>query len=298
MSNKSNKTYILDDEQGLDVQFYTGLDEWMLLRSGSTFGFIVENLDSFTEYASAISDSTQLLDEKYKDASLASLYFLEFQQFEAFFALFIAAFQDLPHWLYLTEYKTGELNEAVNAFVAKDTAKLTNGQFDNLEDAVAFSIYGNFGPDGEELAAKWRSCIDNICWYINRAAKKWCEDKGAYNAYKHGLRVSAGPARVVVSMSPQFSRPVQLLGGDTTITYLETERQQDGTLKVWQITRMFNPLESIRYLNILSKLVSNMKSTRLAELTNKEPTTFFSFVDDDLELTRQLSEPGRWSRTV
>ena len=195
------KTYFLRDEKDLNLRFYQSYDEAFLYRKAETLMLLVDDVE---KYKSALlgEDSKNFDEKKFVETLNAEIHFTEFHQFEAFFAVLIAVFQDLPHWLYLTTYKSREIKEKINDFLERDLKRVSNGLVDNSDDFIKAAVYAGFTSDNEGIAQKWQENIDNIFWFITRLARKYINGT-EYNAYKHGLRVLTGPTFIKFSPTGQ-----------------------------------------------------------------------------------------------
>src|SRR5215212_9716310 len=151
----AEKTYFLRDAKDLNLQFYNSYDEAFLYRKAETLMLLVDDVE---EYKSALlgADSKDFDQKKFVETLNAEIHFTEFHQFEAFFAVLIAIFQDLPHWLYLTTYTSREIKEKVNAFLDRDLKIVSNGLVDNSNDFINSAVYAGFISDNEGIVQKWQ----------------------------------------------------------------------------------------------------------------------------------------------
>ena len=102
------------DPRGLDYLFYEALDVDFLPSKAYLLYEIIKHFDEAKSFYAKFQVN---LDSRDVERLSAEIYFTQFQQFEALFALLLAGFQELPHWLYLTQYRTSELKESVKAFM-------------------------------------------------------------------------------------------------------------------------------------------------------------------------------------
>ena len=216
----TNKTYFLRDAKDLNLQFYRSYDEAFLFRKAET---LMRLADDVEKYKSALleEDSGNFDEKKFIETLNAEIHFTEFHQFEAFFAVLIAGFQNLPHWLYLTTYTSREIKQKVNAFLDKDLKTVSDGLVDNSNDFVNSAVYAGFMSDSEGVAQNWQQNIDNIFWFITRIARKYI-DATEYNAYKHGLRVITGPTFFKLYPTGQPDRGLQY-SSENSIRFLELD---------------------------------------------------------------------------
>ena len=186
------KKFYLNNPVELNKKFYKHYDEAFIMRKAEVIVSIVDKIDDFKDFLIEDNRKDFFEKEKYIETLNAELHFSEFQQFEAFFAILIAIYQNLPHWLYLTTYRTSEIKEKVEAFLKNEITIVSNGVANSPCDLVNEAIYGNFQSDDPEIKMNWEINIENIIWFIKRIAKKYMEGT-EYNAYKHGLRTFIGP---------------------------------------------------------------------------------------------------------
>ena len=94
MLGKPKLPYSVNDPQRLDLEFYSDYDERFLYQKVTLLGIALDNADLLDE----ISDH-ELPGERdrTRHALAAELLFTELHQFESFFAILNARFQDLPH---------------------------------------------------------------------------------------------------------------------------------------------------------------------------------------------------------
>ncbi len=112
---------IIRNPKQLNLRFYEGFDHKFLYRKAQTIMYLVNEQERFKEQVKQAEEAneditsnylhSQDIDDKFFEGLRAEVYFTEMHQFESFFALLIAVFQKLPHWLYLTTYKTGEIKK-------------------------------------------------------------------------------------------------------------------------------------------------------------------------------------------
>lgn len=237
----ARKTYYLKDPKDLNIRFYQSYDEGYLLRKAEIIASTVDNFDEFTNFLEVSKNTPTFEKQKYLEMLNAELHFSEFQQFEAFFAIFIAIFQELPHWLYLTTYTTREIKQKVKAFLEKDIKTVTNGFIENINELINEAIYANFLSDKEEIAHHWQANIDNIVWFIGRIAHKYLEGT-EYNAYKHGLRTFTGPTYFQMFPTGEPERGIRF-ESDDSIRFLELDEIEKS---VFSSQRNIQTLQSYR----------------------------------------------------
>jgi hypothetical protein len=173
---KNTPTYIIRDPDRLNLRFYDGFDHKFLYRKAQTLMYLFDQRDQFRELVKQVDEqsenvegeylTSQDIDEKYFEGLKAEVYFTEMHQFESFFALLLALFQELPHWLYLTTYKTGEIKEAVRHFLEGNIAAITDSKVDTEQDFIHHAIYAGFALSEENK----ETTLENIGWCIKRLA--------------------------------------------------------------------------------------------------------------------------------
>lgn len=264
--------------------FYRGYDPYFVRTKAQALVIATEKWGEFS--ALSKGHPIQGLDsERERQTLRAHVRFSEFHQFEACFALALAEFQELPHWLFLTTYQTADLLEAAEAFVRGDVSKVTKGQASDGGSFVRRGIYSAVQPGGPEHHERWEASVRHVEWMLKRAAERYCKAAsrgGEYNAYKHGARVLVGPSAVYVSTTPTPPTPQDLLrASQDAITMLELEKKADS-VEVFQLVRHFNPAESYCYIDFMSRLSDDMKKLRLARIEGTSfGLHFFSGADRD-----------------
>ena len=93
---QKNRTYQISDEYDLNLRFYEGYDEAFLMDKASTLWMIVNRQDEFKQWTAQQSSTGEGVTAKYFEALRAEIYFTEFHQFEALFALLLSIYQSPP----------------------------------------------------------------------------------------------------------------------------------------------------------------------------------------------------------
>jgi hypothetical protein len=298
MSKK--KYFLYRDADALNHTFYELYDETFLLNKSKTLLSVADNTKGFKQWASENASEAELLidypNTKYAEQLRAEIHFTEFHQFEAFFVLLIANFQDLPHWLFLTTYSNADFKNSVKQFLNNDIFGLTKGLCNNRKEFINSAIYTGFIAQDKE--ATWDINIDNIFWLINRLAKKYIEAP-EYNAYKHGLRVIAGTTAIKIYQTDNPANTLVNWQPKDALRLLELQKINSSHETVRVVTKQFNPTESINHLYIMNLFLNTMKHTRLAYFKNKKDVeTLHTFFDLDREKIEALSTSKKWSITV
>jgi hypothetical protein len=215
-----------------------------------------------------------------------------------FFALLIAPFQPLSHWLYLTTYETKEIKQAVELIVAGKIDELTGDAIITVEDFIKVAVYNGVMAADPEPASRWDENIDNAAWLVKRIAEFFFKYDRAYNSYKHGLRVMTGTHQVSMGLQNPNSAttgPMHVIKKlEDSVTYLQKEpirhRQVDGrrVIPISEVNKAFNPFEASFYLATMSKMLETIKATRLMALKGGGPVesinTFFGLDRDAVQL--------------
>src|SRR5260370_988382 len=173
---KKGQTIIIRSPDMINQRFYEGFDHKFLYRKAQTLMFLVKEQERFTQMVmqagEAHEDGTELpllredIDDKYFERLRAEVYFCEMHQFEGFFALLLAVFQGIPHWLYLTLYETKEIKQAVEHYLAGNITAVTNGALSTVEDFITRTVYAGFSPEARLGNSQWDESIECIDWML------------------------------------------------------------------------------------------------------------------------------------
>lgn len=297
MKRTDKKKFIIRNPQAIDWHFYQSFDVDFLYNKAQTLMVVDHEKDAFKEFVEKIGGDVSELDKKYYEAMRAEIYFTELHQFEVLFALMIAIYQDLPHWLFLTKYKTQELKEKIQAFLDGDLTKLSMNKADNNLTFLNQAIYSGFMTQDEEKKSKWNDSLSNINWILRRIAEKYM--KGAeYNAYKHGLRVMTGHFKLVMHQDNEPEKATCLADAENSITFLELQDKGEGGLTVYQTTKTFNPIESINNLVVMKLILTTIKNTRFARIQKKSGVELHTFFELDKDKFMNVWESTSYSFTM
>lgn len=242
-----------------------------------------------------------------KNASLhsrQSFISQELHQFESFFALLIAPYQPLPHWVYLTVYETRDIEAKVEALVGDDFATLTAGLIPDARSFVQSAIYSSFAPidpRSEESQAQWNLTLDNAYWLIQLMAGRYLRGKDTYNGYKHGLRVISGPAPSTLTVRSEMEGAS--VGGNTiairnSLIELQKERMDTRRWRFHYAVREFNPEANFFFLTVMHQMLLSMRDTRLAVLqgnTQVERLSQFRNVDRNRAQALSITDRTGWT---
>lgn len=291
----TEKEYFLRDAKALDLQFYNSYDEAFLFRKAETLMRLIDDVEKY-KLAILEDDCEYFEEKKFLETLNAEIHFSEFHQFEAFFAVLISMFQNLPHWLYLTTYTSREIKQKVNAFLEKDFKAVSNGLVDNPNDFINTTVYSGFMSDNEKIAQNWQQNIDNIYWFITRIARKYIEGT-EYNAYKHGVRILLGPTFFKFCPTGQPEKGVQF-ESDNSIRYLELDEVEKNKFQVKETFKHFNPVESINHLSFMCSVLETIKSVRIARIKGETKANLKTLSNLDKENLNKMSIGTSWSMTL
>src|SRR5450755_4086496 len=267
---------ILGTAQEMNLRFYERYDENFLFNKVATFLYIIdEGEPAFKQIEKRLMENGGgSFSERYLESIRAEIFFTTLHQCETFFALLIAPFQPLPHWLYLTLYETKEIKQAVELILANKITTITGGGITTIQDFIKFAIYGNVTAADLEMAKRWDENIDNAAWLIKHIGEFFFKYDRAYNAYKHGLRVMTGPHQLRIALQKPdgiTTGPMHVIqASEDSVTYLQKEpvREVGGKkeIPIGEITKSFNPFEASFYMAKMSQMLETIKATRLAQL--------------------------------
>lgn len=258
----------LNTGHSLDVQFYEEYDPDFLWNKAQTLRLVTDNLGEFREFLRKVNDTDEGIDQKYIEAINAEIHFTEFHQFECFFALLIAPFQEKSHWIFLNDYRPSEIREKARQFLAHDIQKLTNGTIGDINNFILWAIYCGYGyPQDSENYERWIESLDGIEWMINRLATKYV-DGVEYNAYKHGLRLHTGPSHFAVYPENQREKGFSW-ASDDSVRFLEIKKE-GCSQRVQYSVKHFDPEEAITHLQFMNLVLGILKKCRLARLKREE----------------------------
>src|SRR6266700_933010 len=290
-----------------NLRFYTGYDEHFLFNKVASFLSILDEGEPAVRQIEErlIAHGGAKLSGRYLESIRAENFFTALHQCETFFALLVAPFQPLPHWLYLTTYETKEIKQAVELIMVGKINELTCGIIATMQDFIKVAVYSEVTPADPQLASRWDENIDNVAWLVAHIGKFFFKYDRAYNSYKHGLRVMTGPHQLSIGrQSPDGTTTGSmhiLQSSEDSVTYLQKEpvREVDGEkeIPISEVTKAFNPFEAAFYLAKMNQMLETIKATRLAFLKGGEPVesinTFFGLDRDEV---RQLEKHDEWKQ--
>ncbi len=214
-------------------------------------------------------------------------------QFEALFALLLAPFQDIPDWIYLTDYTTQDITKAMELYLAHRQSEIAPGVPRNQQDFIKIAVYSEYGPTNEADREEWQKDLDVIVWLIHRMAREYHDRPAAYNSYKHGLRVMTGSTWFRLRVNDAAGNPTGSGFGrssEDSLIYLEPQKEGDH-YDVYETIQHFDPEEYYVYLGLMAAVSKTIKATRLAHFKKEKdpgPIIRFGQIDTD-DLMRQYA---------
>jgi hypothetical protein len=164
MLGKPKLPFLVSDANRLDNEFYCGYDERFLSRTVSVFWSTLndsELLDRFVEKDSGPEETTRM-----RHAMAAEILFAEFHQFESFFAMLMARFQKLPHWIYLNTYSTADIKTKARHFVENRFNELSGGTAPDGHSFLRQAIYNGL-ESHDANPESWVQTFENLRWRIS-----------------------------------------------------------------------------------------------------------------------------------
>jgi hypothetical protein len=277
----------------LQIQFYEGYDENFLSIKTLALNFAIRERGKFSQFIDNYEvTSFQMTDAEFLDALHAELFFTFVHQFESFFALLCAHYQEEPHWVYMTRYRIEDVKKLVNLFLNDDIKTLTNGAAKTRSEFVQTALYQGYRGDAGISDSQWEINLSNVAWIIERMARQYLYGRVAYNSYKHGLRVTTGtalrPRYLEDSSEIRIGLGVEIISEDT-LTYLELEEDSHGNDVLQLVTKFFSPEECTFYSSAMLKMIETMKYIRLSLLGGRtEYAHPFTFLDLDRNLVEAM----------
>ncbi len=299
---------ILGTDHDQNLRFYERYDENFLFNKMVTLLYILDEGESVIKQIEErlVSNGGASFSERYLESIRAEIFFTALHQCETFFALLIAPFQPLQHWLYLTIYETKEIKQAVEQIIANKIGDITGGRITTIQDFIKVAVYMEVMATEPQFASRWDENIDNVAWLVTRIGEFFLKYDRAYNSYKHGLRVMTGLHRLSIGLQNAdgtIKGPMHVIqASEDSVTYLQKElvREVDGKkeIPISEVTKAFNPFEASFYLAKMSQMLETIKATRLKTLTGggliESINTFFELDRDEVQ---QLEKHDEWKHT-
>jgi hypothetical protein len=296
LPNKNKpRVFFVNNPDELNLQFYSGYDTAFIFRKVGILNSIVENIENYRTLL-VESFGEEYDEKKTLNAIKAEIHFSEFHQFEAFFALLISIYQDLPHWLYLSNYTNSEIFEKVKAFLKHDFLSVSNGRANNAQEFINLAVFNGYVITDDTQGKTWQDNIDNIIWMLTRLSDKYLEGK-EYNSYKHGVRVILSPSAISFTPNGNPEGGFQI-SHENSIRYLATKELEVNKYEVRQVFKDFNPIESVNNINFMNGALETIVAVRLARIKGDcEPKfNFLPYLDKEKVIA--LSKSSYWSMTL
>ena len=257
-----------------ELRFYDGYDPNFLASKGGILFLAAQHPDAFRDFVAAVGGNESEIDATVFHTFVSALHFSVLHQFEALFALLLAEFQDLPHWVFLTEYRTREIKTKAQAYIDHQYDLISAGVCSDRAEFITRSVYSGITVP-EDMESSFRLSVNDIGWLIEEGAKRYLGSP-EYNAYKHGLRVLPG------AMTLKFGKPGMpptntLFSMPHSVTFLEREELDDG-YGYSEVTKEVNAEDSYQWLLALASIAEAVRDIRLAVLRRTAVSmTMFTF---------------------
>jgi hypothetical protein len=248
-----------------DLRFYEGYDPRFLWNKGWLLFQACQHRDALQAFAKSVGGDEQEADTSVFQSYVAELHFSVLHQFEALFALMLAQFQPLPHWIFLTEYRTQEIKSKAESYVARDYRSASNGSCSTQKEFVGGAVYPGVVPPPDHQEG-WGRCLSDIGWLIEEGAQRYLAGK-EYNAYKHGLRVLPGSMTLMVGIGPEPKNMAPVLSMASSISYLE-EEEPDSVRRFAEVTKEVKAEDAYHWMGAMMTIAEILRDVRLAGLRN------------------------------
>ena len=263
----SKPKYVINDPRRLNIEFYEDYDPSFLYNKMRTILVALFNKEPFEKLLQESDPFHTPPDEKFYEGLRAELYFIEFHQFEAFLALILAWFQELPHWLYLSTYETKEIKEAAKNIIDGRFDLASKGIASNEDEFIRLGIYSGFDLAEEEEKTKWKEKRKRTAKLLKQLAQRYL-DAVEYNSYKHGLRVMTNKSEFAITPDNHPEQVLYYAKSDDAISFLELEKDaKDSSIRItYRAIKHFNIVESINFIYAMHVYCEQIKKTRHALL--------------------------------
>jgi hypothetical protein len=265
-----------------DERFYDGYDPKFISNKAWLLFHACEHPEALKTFVSAVGGKPDDVDTEILQSLVAELHFAVLHQFEVLFALMLGQFQPLPHWVFLTEYKTAEIVKKAQSYVSGEYRAASNDLCSTQAEFVSGSVYPGVNPPGELEPALSKS-IDDIGWLIEEGAKRYLSSP-EYNAYKHGLRVLPGAMTLMVRLREKNSEFAPVMSMSSSITYLEREDVEDGRGYA-EVTKEVKAADAFNWIFAMASIAEIIKTIRLARI-RQTPVKISTMAIDRDGLTR------------
>lgn len=280
----------------VDLDFYRDYDPDFLWNKAQTLRLVTENLDEFKEFLKRTVGTDEGIDQKFVEGLNAEIHFTELHQFECFFALLLAVFQNMPHWIYLNEYRPGAIRQKAQEFLSRDIDRLTNDSVRDIDEFLLWAVYMGYGfLPSSDVYEQWSENLRGLEWMLERLAAKYIEGV-EYNAYKHGLRLLTGPSYIGVFPENQPEKGFHRQS-DNSLRFLEIKKGPKGKT-ARQTVKHFDPEDGIGNLSFMNLVLGIVKTCRLARLRGETKLDESFIINMDKEAVRSVGHRFQYSTPV
>jgi hypothetical protein len=250
--------------QQAQLRFYGAYDPSFLFRKVDLLYAAYKHRPEFRRFVAEMGGTEDSTNDQSFTGLAAEMYCSTFQQFESLFALLVAVFQPLPHWVFLTRYRTQEIVVKIQAFAGGAFAEATSGACVSARDFAAKTVYAGV-PEVRENPLYERT-LDDIGWFLANMAARYLAGRGEYNAYKHGLRVLAGDgATLAIDTGAGTGNFQPIISMGHSVSFLEIEdRPEDYVAK--EVTKEIDAEDSFHAMYIMCEIAKTTCKIRLAAL--------------------------------
>jgi hypothetical protein len=293
------RTYVFSskDPGELNLAFYQKFDPGFIDTKAGTLWFIDQHRESFCEFVKNCNGLTEVLNDDYYHTLQAEIHFAFFHQCETLFALIFAAFQKLPHWLYLTTYETREIKRRVRQYIDRDFSEIGGRAITDARSFLNWGVYSGATVTQPPPGKTWDGALDNLDHFLCHVAERYLAGT-EYNAYKHGIRMLRGKQEFKVYPRDNPDTPSLALESDNALTYLELRKDDERGQTVHQTVKFFKAKEDYAHIQMLAKLAESIKNTRIEKYGGSAKREIIAFFDLDREQLIELSEVTTWTLSL
>jgi hypothetical protein len=279
--NKDKPVLLFRPRATADKSFYDGYDPGFILNKASLLMAACKHPNELKAFVAATEGNPDELDASVFQSFVSELHFSVLHQFEVLFALMLAEFQPLPHWVYLTEYQTRDIKKKAQGYLDHDYDLVSAGVCHNQFDLIARAVYPGVVPM-TDIEPNLRDSIADIGWLIEAGAKRYLSSP-EYNAYKHGLRVIPGAMTLMVGLGAERSDFTPVISMASKITYLEREVLEEG-VGYTEVTKEVSADDAYQWVLAMASVAEAITAIRLARL-RRVPVQLRTFAIDREGLT-------------
>lgn len=291
------KTYILctNDIKEINRKFYEKFDPEFIHVKADTFWFIDQHRTDFISFVAKAGGEAADLDDNFFNTLHAEIHFSFFHQCETLFALIFAGFQKMPHWLYLTTYETREIKARIQEFIDNDFTNIGGESVTDDRSFLHWGVYTGAAPSEIPVGKTWNDALDNLAHFLRIIAKRYLAGT-EYNAYKHGIRILHGKQGLMIQFLSHPGTPKITLESDNALAYLELKDKGEKGRTVHQTIKFFSIKEDFGQLQMLAKLGTSIKNTRLEYFGGKAKNRqIVAFYELDKEQLDEMAEKTSWT---